>query len=231
MLTLNVKTNIDQFQRGISALAYKQLPFAVAQALTSIAGRVVAAEQRNEEQVLDRPKPFTKGAMGVIRADKKRMSATVFMKDITAAYLEPYEFGGRNVLNSKALLKPIDARKDLDQFGNLPRNFIKKLRGRKDIFIGAIKTKNGTVNGVWQRSVAQGASVPVARLGKNGQLRMGKTKKATNTTGALKLLVKFTDAHAVKQHLDWFGVAKRTVDKSFNAEMGRALARAIATAR
>jgi len=229
---INVKTNIDKFQRDISAAAYRQLPFATAQALTALARRVDAAEEANEEQVLDRPRPFTKNAIGVIPARKGNMQAVVFMKDITAHYLEPYQFGGMNKLNSRALLKPVGAMKDLDRFGNLPRNYLRSLRGRSDIFIGAVKTKHGLVKGVWQRSVDEATkSVPVARLTRKGQLRMGKTKKALNTSGSLKLLVKFDDAHEATQHLDWFGVAGRTVQKHFNREMGRALAKAIATAR
>jgi len=231
MIVINVRSNIKQFEKKLSAFAYKQLPFAQAQALTALAKQVVVAEQKNEEQVLDRPRPFTKGGIGVIRARKDRQRAVVFMKDITARYLEPYQFGGTNILNSKALLKPIAAVSDLDQFGNLPRNFLNKMRGRSDIFIGTVKTKIGDVSGVWQRTVEQGTTVPVARIGKNGQARIGKTRKSVNTSGRLKLLIKFEDAHPVRQHLDWFGVADRTVQKHFKSEMGRALARAIATAK
>ncbi len=224
---INIKTNIKAFEKGLSALAFKQIPFATAQALNAIAAAAVVAEQKNEQKVLDRPKPFTTGAIGVRRATKASMSATVFVKDITAAYLEPYEFGGKNKLNSRALLKPVDAVTDLDQFGNLPRNFLRKLKGRKDIFIGAVRTRIGLVNGVWQRSVDVGA--PVAVITKSGKIR--NTRKATNTSGKLVLLVKFEDAHQVKQHLDWFGVAKRAVTHNFNREMGKALARAIASAK
>jgi hypothetical protein len=75
--------------------------------------------------------------------------------------------------------------------------------------------------------VEQGAAVPV--VGRNGKVR--NTRKATNTSGRLLLLVKFEDAHPARQHLDWFGVASRTVARTFNREMGKALAKAIASAR
>jgi hypothetical protein len=229
---INVKSNVRKVEQQINAFAFKQLPFAEAQAVTALARRIVPAEQENERKKLDRPKPFTQNAMGVVGAKKGSPTAIVYMKDITAHYLEPYQFGGRNVLNSKALLKPIDAVKDLDEFGNLPRNFLRKLKGRSDILIGPVKTKFGITNGVWQRSVSDEAkSVPVARVGKDGRVRMGKTRKGLNQTGHLKLLVKFTEAHPVKQHLDWFGVAEKVVAKHFNEEMGRALAKAIASAR
>jgi hypothetical protein len=224
---INLQTNIAAFQRKISAAAFQQIPFATAQALTALARSVVVAEQKNEKAILDRPKPFTTGAIGVIGANKQRMEATVFVKDITAAYLTPYQFGGRNVLNSKALLKPVQAVKDLDQFGNLPRSFLRRLKGRSDIFMGAIRTKNGLVNGVWQRTTVAGAGAAV--VGRNGKVRT--TRKGLNTSGHLVLLVKFEDAHPVRQYLNWFEVAGRTVAREFNKEMGKALARAIATAR
>lgn len=232
MLSFNVHSNIKAFEKQLSALAYKQLPFATAQALTAIAKKAADAEKANEAKVLDRPRPFTQNAIRVRSATKDSQAATVFLMDLTAKYLEAYEFGGKNKLNGKALLKPVDAVQNLDQYGNLPRNFLRSLRGRKDVFVGTVQTKRGPVNGVWQRSAAEGAtSVPVARVGRDGKVRMGKTKKAVNTTGHMKLLVKFEDAHPVRQHLDWFGVARKTVAKEFNREFGRALARAIASAK
>jgi len=228
---VNIHTNLKAFQSKVSAAAYKQIPFATSQALTALAKDVQLAEQQNEAKVLDRPRPFTQGAVKVVPARKGSNTARVVMQDLTARYLEPYEFGGRNVLNGRALLKPIGATKDLDQYGNLPRRLLAKLKARGDVFIGKVKTKNGEVSGVWQRSVEEGASVPVTRNGKGGAPRIGKTKKGLNTGGRLKLLIKFEDAHAVKQNLGWFKVAESTVSRNFNKRMGAALAKAIATAK
>lgn len=226
-IAFNVQTNIRAFEKKLSAFAYKQLPFATAQALTELGQLVVSAEQANEKKVLDRPRPFTTGAIGVRKANKARMEATVFVKDITAAYLEPYQFGGTNKLNSKALLKPVEAVKDLDEFGNLPRNFLRKLKGRADIFVGVVQTRSGPVNGVWQRDMSVDLELPLTTRG--GKVRQAKHR--LNTSGRLILLVKFTDAHPAKQYLDWFGVAQRTIAKNFNRAMGKALARAIASAK
>jgi hypothetical protein len=230
-MQINVKSNLAAIEKKISAAAFKQIPFAAAQTLTALGRLVAQAEKVNEASVLDRPKPFTQDAVGVIGATSKSQQATVFLKDITARYLAPYEFGGPNALNSKAVLTPIAATTDLDQFGNLPRNWMAKLRGRKDIFIGTIRTKNGPVNGVWQRSVEDGAAVSVTKLTKKGVLRTTKTRRGTNTSGKMKLLVKFTDAHAVKQHLGWFDVADRVVKRHFDSVMGKNLARALASAK
>lgn len=232
MIALDLRSNIKAFERKVSAFAFKQLPFATAQALNAIAKTVVKAEQLNEVKVLDRPTQFTTGGIGVKRANKASQTVEVFMKDATAKYLEPYEFGGLNVLNGRALLKPIGAVSDLNAYGNLPRGYIAKLKGRSDIFVGKMPTKLGPVNGVWQRVTNAGAPVTVTTINKKTHVvRVRRTRKNLNTSTRLKLLVKFTDAHVVRQKLDWFGVAGQVVAKEFDRELGRQLAIAIATAK
>lgn len=231
MFEINIHAQVSKFEKTVSALAYKQLPFATAQAITGLAKQISLAEQLNERKVLDRPRPFTENAIGVVGASKARQTAKVYMKDITAKYLEPYEFGGKNVLNSRAVLTPIDAVKDLDQYGDLPRNWMAKLKGRKDIFIGPVTTKSGVINGVWQRSVATGARVSATKMTKKGVLRTARTRAKLNASGRLKLLVKFSDAHDAKQHLGWFVVAQQVIDKNVDKALGNALAKAIETAK
>ena len=223
MLDISIRSNIKQLEKDLNAFAYKQLPFATATALTALAKLVKPAEQANMQKVLDRPTPFTVNSVGVKGAKKNDLEATVFVKDIAAAYLEPYQFSGRNKLNSKALLKPVN--QELNEYGNLPRTLLAQLKARSDIFIGPVKTKSGQIiNGVWQRE-AESARV----VGKKGKTRV--TKKNLNASGHLKLIIRFEDAHPVKQNLDWFGVAQRVVSKNYNREMGKALAKAIASAR
>ena len=230
MLDIDVTKALVAFKAGNDMLWSRHLPFAISQAINKTGTLAIQAEQDNEEKVLDRPRPFTKGAIRMIRANKAKFQATVFMMDITARYLKPYEFGGSNVLNSKALLKPVGAMKDLDQYGNLPRRFLAQMKNRKDVFIGTVNTKLGPVEGLWQRST-EGAKVSVLRTRKDGTVRVGKTAKNINNTGRLKLLVKFTDAHPVEQNLDWFGVAEKTVNGAFPGEMSTTFQQALATAR
>jgi hypothetical protein len=202
----SIKSNLGKVQRNLTLFATRQLPYATALALTELAKDVQAAEQKNMQAVLDRPTPFTLRSVGVRPARKTDHVATVFVKDIAAAYLLPYQFGGLNKLNSRALLKPVDA--TLNQYGNLPRNFTRRMSRRKDVFVGIVKTAAGEVNGIWQR---------VEKNGKKGR--------------GLQLLVKFEDAHAVKQNLRWFDVAGRVIARRTNFQLGRAIGRAIASAR
>lgn len=235
MLSINFQAEVDKFTKQIDNFAFKQVPFATAQALNAIADLAKAAEIANEKKVLDRPRPFTTGAIRVRRATKSSQEAILWMMDTAAGYLEPYQFGGTNLLNSKALLMPIAAMGNLDQYGNLPRNFIATLKSRSDVFFGTVQTKNGPVDGIWQRATEEGAAKPTRTIvnKKTGQVKVRKTAGFVplHKGRKLKLLVRFEDAHQVKQNLDWFGVAGSTAAAAFQREFGRALSRAIATAR
>ena len=206
MFDISIKPDLRGLEKSLNGFAYQQLPFAVAQGLTVIAKRVADAEVENMQRVLDRPTPFTLKSVGVKGATKSSQEATVFIKDVAAAYLEPYEFGGMNKLSGRALLRPANV--NVNQYGNLPRKKLAQLKARKDIFIGAIKTRNGQVNGVWQR-------VPPQR---------GKP-------ASLKLLIKFEDAHEVTQRLGWRDLAQKVVRANLDRELGKALAKAIASAK
>jgi hypothetical protein len=73
----------------------KQIPFAMAQALTGVACKIEAAERTAFQRHLDKSTPFTVKAVGSVGARKDNLRAKVFVRDTAAAYLEPFEFGGQ----------------------------------------------------------------------------------------------------------------------------------------
>lgn len=225
MIDVSVRSNLKAAQSSLSALAQRQIPFATASALTALAKRVAAEERKALSRVFDRPTPFTLNAIGVRAARKTNLQATVFMKDIAASYLAPYEFGGVHKLNGRAMLVPKGT--PTNQYGNLPKAVLARLKGRTDVFIGPVKTKNGDViNGVWQR--------PYIRDNQKlrGMSRMhGLVNAKTNTTGKLKLLIRFTDTQEVTKHLGYMARAKVCVAAHFNEEFSRAMTQAMASMR
>ena len=250
MNVISVQTNIVVLLRRVENAHLRLLPYASGVALTSLAKIVADSEKKNEEAVLDRPRPFTTSAIGTVGATSKRLFAKIYMKDLTAKYLEPYEFGGLNMLNSKALLKPVAAKNDLDAYGNLPYAYLRKLVGlggvkdgkpvpgsgvRSDVFIGRVKG----VGGVWQRvsgpAVGPARPVKLTRVTKGGKIVTNKVAgySAGQEGHRLKLLVRFTDAHPIaeKNRLGWFDLAQKIVDRDFDHEFTFAMARAIASAR
>lgn len=205
---ISVRSNVKEISKKLSALAYKQIDFATAQALTTLAKEVQKDESSNIASTLKSPKSFTKNSVGVQGARKDTLTAKVFVKPIAARYLDPYEEGGTHVLpgSSRAILNPKNIR--LDANGQLPRKVLARLKARRDVFIGKVKTKSGLVDGAWQRIPA-----------KKGQ------------PAHLKLLIRFGDALQVNKQLHYRSRAKALIDRRFNAVFGAAMARAMATAR
>ncbi|MGE8452096.1 MAG: hypothetical protein ACN6OP_16015 [Pseudomonadales bacterium] len=226
MINISVRFDVKALQRDLNNLARKQVPFATAQALNVVAKQVQAAERTNMAKVLDKPTPFTLNSIGVKLATKSSLTARVFVKDIAAAYLLPYEKGGKNKLNGRALLKPVGQK--VNQYGNLPRNKIRQLLAKPNVFVGVVTFKKSgrTINGVWERPMA-GQRERTGKYGTKGdtQNRIGGVR-----TG-LKLLVKFEDAHEAKQWLNYQGVARKVIAASFSRELSTAMGRAIASAK
>jgi hypothetical protein len=206
MISLNVRSDVKKLASQLTTFARKQIPFATAQAINATAEKVRDAQIVNMRKVLDAPTPFTVSSIAIKKATKSNQVATIFVRPIAAAYLLPYEVGGLNKLNSQALLKPVNAK--VNQYGNLPRNLVKRLIAKPNVFVGKVQTKAGVVDGVWQR-----------------------TKKTRGKAAGLKLMVKFEDAHKATQQLGYQSLAKRTVPAIFAAELDKAMAKALATAR
>jgi len=224
-IRISVQSDLDALTRRLNDFERKQLPFASAQALTAVAKRVQAAEKAALPQVFDRPTPFTVNSIGVKAAKKNTQEALVFVKDIAAAYLAPYEFGGTHKLigSGKTWLNPKDMAL-LNQYGNFSRTALKRLEGRPDIFVGTIKTASGeSIGGVWQRPTDVKA---IKRSGKRGVAMRG-----ANKTSHLRLLIRFGDAQPVKQHLDFGKRGREVVASTYRAEFAAAFAKALATAR
>jgi hypothetical protein len=223
VLNISIRTNIKQISKNLTDLAYRQLPFAQAQAVTALAKRVRDVEVAGIKQTFPTATPFTLKSVGVKPARKDDPTAIIFVKDIAAQYLQPFETGGAHFLGGKkGLLVPID--QAVNKYGNLPRDALKSLKGRPDVFIGPVKTKAGIVNGVWQRVATSRNSSMVNQHGKLKKLRK------LNTTGRLKLLIRFKDPQPVKQHMGWGSKAQAAVNKWWRIEFGKAMAKAITTA-
>jgi hypothetical protein len=203
---ISLRSNLKQVSKQLSALAYKQVDFAASQAINDLARQVAKAEQENIKATFQKPKPFTVSSVAVKGSTKRSLTAVVYVRPIAAKYLAPYEDGGIHKLPGRALLNPKNIR--LDQYGQLTRATLQRLKGRPDIFIGPVNTKHGIVNGVWQRL-------------------KGRRGKAAG----LKLLIRFGDALPVKTRLGYGTKAKSILDREWNGAFERAMAKALATAR
>lgn len=218
-LNISLRSNVKEVSKRFADMATKQIKFATALALTELAKEVAADEKSNIGSTFKQPKTFTKNAVGMRGARKDNLTAVVFVKPIAARYLQPYESGGNHVLPGRALLNPKGVK--LNANGQLPRNVLARLKARPDVFIGEVKTKGGTVNGVWQR-------IPAAKTGAQVRRRQA---AATKTTAHLKLLIRFGDALPVNKRLNYRSRAQALVSRRFNPLLEAAIQKAKATAR
>ncbi|MGJ7132138.1 hypothetical protein [Morganella morganii] len=199
----------------------KQIPFATAQAMTSVVRKIEGAQKVAMQRNLDNPTPFTVKSVKSRGARKSDLKAKVFVMNTAAAYLEPFETGGVHKLNGSALLNPKDIK--LNKYGNLPRNKLSSLKSKENTFIGDISG----VNGVWQRKKA--------KKGKNGRKRLQRSPNGTRRDRKKqpmpKLLIRFGDALPVEPVLGYQDRAMKVTQALLPQEINRAIAEAIRTAR
>lgn len=199
----------------------KQIPFATAQAMTSVVRKIEDAQKVAMQRNLDNPTPFTVKSVKSRGARKSDLKAKVFVMNTAAAYLEPFETGGVHKLNGSALLNPKDIK--LNKYGNLPRNKLSSLKSKENTFIGDI----GGVNGVWQRKKAKKCKKGRKRLRRspNGTRRDRKKQLMP------KLLIRFGDALPVEPVLGYQDRAMKMTQALLPQEINRAIAEAIRTAK
>ena len=147
---LSIASDVAALRRHLSAVEQRQIPFAVARGLTVAAKEVAADITADLPSIFDRPTPFTKRAIGSTRASKTRLTASVFVKRVQAAYLGIQETGGERRPKGRAIVMPAAER--LNQYGNLPRRRLQTLLRQKAVFVATIA---GT-HGVWKRPARRG---------------------------------------------------------------------------
>ncbi|HFQ7085450.1 TPA: hypothetical protein ACHSON_000910 [Raoultella planticola ATCC 33531] len=197
----------------------KQIPFATAQAMTSVVREIAAAQKVALGRKLESPTPFTVNAVGSSGARKNNLRAKVYVRDIAAEYLEPFEFGGEHKLNSQALLNPKNIK--LNKYGNMPRNKLSQMKAKPNVFVGEV---NG-VDAVWQRRKPKKAKKKRAKRSANG------TRRPKQKQRSPKLLVRFGDALPVTPVLGYMDRSNAMAEALMPAALSKAIADAIRTAR
>lgn len=214
MLGISIASNLQSVVAGLRADQRRQLDFVMAKTLTELAKLAQKEEKKAILKLFDSPTPFTVNAVAIRPATKGNPVATVYIRPLAARYLAPYQFGGKQYLGAKpADLVPAAA--PANQYGNLPRNTIKKYMGRPDVYLGKI----GKTYGLWQRPMRQ----PVKRGG-----RKAKSGRLANTTGKMKLIVAFVEPVTTRKRLDFgrssLAVVNANAVPIFEREMAKAMA-------
>lgn len=212
--------DLRDLSRQLEAIK-KQIPFAMARAMTSTVQQIRDAEKLALQRRLDNPTPFTVNSVRAAAATKNNLIARVFVMNTAAAYLDPFEVGGSHKLNGQALLNPKNIK--LNKFGNLSRNKMAQLKAKPNVFIGDVDG----VNAVWQRRK------PLKRRkGKKRQKRSPNgTRRPRAKPRAPKLLIRFGDALPVQPVLGYMARANTMAKALLPQEINKALAEAMRTAK
>ena len=217
--SISIRSNLREAARELSREQKRQLEFVTARTVNELAKLAIVEEKKELAKVFDKPTPFTVNAIAMKPAKKGYPVATVFIRPLAARYLAPYIFGGKQFLGLKpADLVPVGA--SANQFGNLPRNAIKKYMGRKDVFMGKI----GDTYGVWQRPYRE-----LKKKSKDG--KKVKPDRLINKSGKFKLLVAFHEPVSTRKRFNFGARSQRMIEQEFQKVFDREMAAAMSSAR
>ncbi|WP_119154159.1 hypothetical protein [Caldimonas tepidiphila] len=224
-MKLDITTNVADVVKHLDDVARRQIPFAAARALTTIAREVREDVQAEMVSVFDRPTPFTQRGLFVTPANKRELVATVGVMDRQAQYLRwQVEGGDRNPTNRATVLPSLINR---NEFGNVNRRDLKKLielakAGKRVSHRGKV----GQRTGVSSRADLFYGDPPDGRpAGLYKRVRTGARDQL------IPLVIFREQAVKYRKRLDFYGVAVATVNRVGRQRFEEALAQAIATAR
>lgn len=147
MITMKVTFDTRQVKRYLSDLERNQLPFATAAALTRTAKRVQNELLEEMKREFDRPTPWTLRSTFIAPATKRKLEATVGLKDrpypgnrLSSAQILAHQFagGGRHVkgvemwlrragyLGANEFVTPGQGAR-LDRYGNMSRGQVQQI--------------------------------------------------------------------------------------------------------
>lgn len=156
MVPIRLRTNLAAFRRGLTAQQQRQVPFALATAINSIATGARADLIESMKEAFDRPTPFTLNATYVKKARKSDLTAWVGIREFAGKgtpawkYLGPQVDGGSRrqkrferrlaTLNNAAAFALPARGAELDAYGNMSRGQIVKILAA----VGALGDQNET---------------------------------------------------------------------------------------
>lgn len=144
--------------KALNDIQKKQLPFAIAQALTWTAKDVAKDEAKATAVHFDMPTPFTRKAFAITPATKRNLVAYVFIKDHQWKYLKYQVDGGVRSPKGRAIPIPTSNLTDRNRFGNMRKTQLRQLLRHPDTFSGVVKG----VGGIWHRTARGNVQLLVA---------------------------------------------------------------------
>ena len=211
MATIEMSVNLDAIFDQLDNIQEKQIPFAVAMALTETAKDADRALKAQLHQKFDRPVRFTERAFSVTYAKKRKPVAVIAIRPIQYEYLKYQIDGGTRLPKKKK--HPIPKGVKLNKFGNMPKGKIQKLLAKPNTFEATIKG----VSGIWERG----------HYTKRGNWSSAGKRRST----AIKLLVRYVPKADYDKRYPYYEIIHGVVANRFNRNFDQAWRKALATAK
>jgi hypothetical protein len=218
MLTIHVKADFKPLRTLLTGME-RQMPFAIASALTQTAKDAQKALEQGIAQAFDRPVDYTRRGVGITPASKNAatIKSVVFLKRKQAAYLEAEVEGGAR------RRRPFEA-----EFGSQLSQTINGAQPGRGARLNA-------AGNMTQREIARigaevkrkGSKIFAAPIG--GPIQPGIYERTRK--GLKPLLIFWQQPARYAKRFDFYGIAERTATRTFQANFERAFQRAVATAR
>lgn len=223
-MKISVSSNIAEVL-GFTARLHPQFKFALAKTLTDVvkaAQRVMPAEMQS---AFDKgASEFTQRSVHITPARKETLQATVGIKDKQAAYLHYQVEGGTRNPKNKALRLPSVVQ--LNQYGNVPAGLIRQLVAR------AKQNKRATKRQAERFGVSQQLDLFYGEPGDGRPAGIYKRVVLSATKHQLVPIIVFPKQPArYEKRFDFYGLARRTVDREFAPALERNWRAALASAK
>ena len=232
MIEIDVKFDTREITKYLNDIEKKQVPFATARALTSTARDVKDELIREMDRVFDRPTRYTKSAFYIRSATKKKLVASVGIKDFSfkgipaIKFLAPQIYGGtrnpkrfelwlrrRSILPEGMFAVPARGAK-LDRYGNLSRGQITKMLANLQALPDMAQRTTDSRKIVYFVAKIKGIRGIWRKRGKK-----------------IQPFMVFVKAPRYKKRFDFEGVSNKVIGKRFSKNFNKALANALATAK
>jgi hypothetical protein len=248
VITVDV-TGVESLQRDLDR-AGKQLPFALALALTRTA-QVGQHEIKSEmRRVFNRPTPYTLRSVYLKPATKRKLESDVWLKDDAykglpaTKYLGPQVFGGeRNHKRFEQLMRakgylppglfvvPAEGAK-LDAYGNLSRGQLQRILAQLQASFDPLQRETPTSRKRQSRRKTRGGRYVLGGVGRAKHLKPGVWERITTGFGsAIRPVLLFVRRPRYQQRLEFFGVLERVGRDQLPYQLSQAVDLALRTAK
>lgn len=234
-MQISIKSNIEKVIKDLDNIAKKQIPFAIAKALTDTGKEVATEMEKKTTTIFDRPTRFIQQGFARTMARKGETSIKIFVKDKQKPILHPHVYGGKRSvkrfeehLRNKGLLPSgmyavTGSGARLNRYGNMTGGQITQILYGLKAFPDY---RSAALTGSGKRTRRRVSNYFVLPPGKH--LPPGVWQRKGRE---IKPILIFTKTPIYQKRYDFHEIGREVVDREFEKKFRAALEYALKTAR